>query len=252
MKYENRDSKILAELWGDFVGWDERIDGADLRFLTGQLIGATRKKILDASLGDGVDSIGLLKEGFKVTSNEIDVDYIRKALENSRKEGITLDLTQHNWLDIDKHFSPNSFGSIICMGNSLTYLFDHNDQLTALQNFKTILQPNGRLIIDERNYQYFLDERKKILEGDFRYSGNIVYHGKKVHARPTEITDSLVVMEYEHEETGLKGYLHLYPFKKDELLGLLREAGFSEIEQYSDYEPGYNPEADFYQYVCTK
>jgi SAM-dependent methyltransferase len=252
MGCEKHNSEVLAELWGDFVGWNERIQGIDLEFLTRQLIGQIRERILDASMGDGVDSISLLKKGFRVTSNEIDEAYIRKALENSRRQGVALDLTEYDWLDIDNHFSPDSFGGIICMGNSLTYLFNRDDQLKALQNFRSILKSDSQLIIDERNYQYFLDEREEILEGNFRYSGNIIYHGRKVHARPIEITDDLVVMEYEHAETGYKGYLHLYPFKKNELLGLLEETGFSDIKQYSDYEPGYNPEADFHQYVCKK
>lgn len=252
MDQRNRDSETLAEIWGDFIDWGKRVEGLDSEFLITQLRDQTREQILDASLGDGIDSIHLLKRGFRVTSNEIDEAYIRKTKTNARQHGVTLDLTQHNWLEFDEHFLPETFGGIICLGNSITYLFQREEQLKALRNFHKSLKPGGRLIIDERNYQYFLDCREEILAGNFRYSGDYVYHGQKVHAHPIEISDDLVVMEYEHTQTKQKGYLHLYLFKRGELMSLLREAGFSDVVQYSDYEAGYNPEADFHQYVCTK
>jgi len=245
-------SETLAEIWGDFIDWEKRLKGPDVDFLINQLRIKLQETILDSSLGDGIDSVHLLQQGFRVASNEIDPDFIQKALENAEKHGVTLDISQHNWLEIDQHFLPNSFGGIICLGNSITYLFTKEEQLKALQNFQNLLSRGGRLIIDERNYQYLLDDREEILKGNFRYSRDYVYHGQKVHASPVSITDNEVIMEYKQIGTGKKGYLRLYPFKKGELLDLLRQVDFSEIRQFSDYEPGYNSQSDFHQYVCIK
>jgi len=108
------------------------------------------------------------------------------------------------------------------------------------------------LVIDERNYQYILDSREKILQGDFQYSGNYVYCGDKVHGKPIEISDERVKMEYTDERTEKKGYLVLYPFRRGEVKNLLAKIGFASIEQFSDYKVGENHSADFYQYVCIK
>lgn len=89
-------------------------------------------------------------------------------------------------------------------------------------------------------------------EGKFRYSGRYVYCGNVVQGKPVEISNDKVRMEYVDERTGNKWYLVLYPFKKGELLYLLKEAGFSKIKQYSDYKEEFNSDADFYQYVCER
>ncbi len=238
-------------MWRDFVDWEARLNSPEIPFLVRQFRNRTAQ-VLDACLGDGFDSIQLLKQGMNVTSNDIDPHFIEKALENASHNGVTLNVTTHNWLEIDRQFPEDHFGGIFCLGNSLTYLFSQKDQLRALENFRKILAKDGVLIIDERNYQYFLDKREQILEGDFNYSHQVVYCGKKVDGRPIEISDQKVVMQYTHAETGERGYLELYPFKRGELRKLLKRAGFQIIHQYSDYQETFNPDADFYQYVCAK
>ena len=155
-----------------------------------------------------------------------------------------------DWRALDAQLLEGCFDAVILLGNSLTYLFTQHDQLSALQQFKKVLRPGGLLIVDERNYQYILDHREEILAGHFNYSGKVVYCGREVHARPTEIDDDHVVFEYQHQKTGEKGTLVMYPFKRGELKQLLVTAGFGAITQYSDYKAGANPDADFYQYCC--
>ena len=248
---ENYNSKVLVEMWGDFIDWDKRRAGEN-GFLLGQLKHFNCKKVFDSCLGDGADSIYLLKEGFDVVSNDLDKLFIEKAQKHAKQARIELDITEIDWLDIKKNFKPESFDAVTCLGNSLTYLFKREDQAKALKNFWFLLKKGGILIVDERNYQYLLDKKDEILNGEFCYSKKYVYCGDKVHGEPIEISEDKVRMEYTDERTGKKGYLMLYPFKRDELLNLLKETGFSKIEQYSDYKKGLNQEADFYQYVVVK
>lgn len=248
---ENYNSQNLVEIWREFIDWDKRRVGED-GFLTKNLRQNNVKKVFDSSLGDGCDSIYLLKEGFDVTSNEIDNVFLNKARQNALSEEIELNLTYLDWRNLDKELQEGSFDAVICLGNSLTYLFKEKDQLQALEQFKKILRKGGVLIVDGRNYQYILDNKDEILKGNFKYSGDYVYCGDKVHGTPIAIADKKVRIEYKHSETDKKGYLTLYPFKRGELKGLLERAGFSSIKQFSDYKEGENPEADFYQYICIK
>ncbi|MBN2043217.1 MAG: class I SAM-dependent methyltransferase [Candidatus Aenigmarchaeota archaeon] len=242
-------TKTLVELWRDFIDWDKRREGEN-GFLKKLLLG--RRRVFESCLGEGCDTIYLTKEGFDVTSNEIDTLFADKAKDNAQKEGVGLKITTFDWRDIDKKFKEGQFDAVLCLGNSLTYLFSKNDQIKTLKNFRFILKRKGILIIDERNYQYFLDDAESILKGGFRYSGKYTYCGTKVHGRPVEIEENKVVMEYEDERTGKKAYLVLYPFRRGEFLSLLREAGFRKITIYSDFKEGYNKNADFYQYVAVK
>ncbi len=249
--FDSVHSKNLVEMWGDFIDWNRRRKGEN-GFLKKTLLENNSKKIFDAGLGDGCDSIYLLKEGFDVLSNELDFGFIRKAHENARKENVKLDVVSFNWLELDRHLQENSFDAVLCTGNSITYLFTEQEQLNALRQFRRLLNENGLLIVDERNYQYFLDKKNEILKGKFNYSGKYVYSGDNVHAYPVEITDKKVIMEYFDSINGNKAHLDLYPFKRNELFNLLKKAGFKNIKQFSDYKKWFNSKADFYTYVCRK
>ena len=246
---QNYNSKVLVDLWSDFIDWKKRRKGED-GFLVKTLKKSNCKTIFDASLGDGCDSIYLLKQGFQVTSNEVDGLFIKKALENAKKNKVKLSVTNFDWKDLDKELIHYKFDAVILLGNSLTYLFSQKDQLQVLTAFRKILKPNGILLIDERNCHYILTHKKEILKGKFKYSNKFVYCGNLVHAHPIEIQKNKVIMEYKHKN-GKKAFLVLYPFKKGELKILLKKAGFKNIQQYSDYKKDYNSNADFYQYLAN-
>ena len=247
----NKYSKELVDMWGDYIDWEKRREGEN-----GFLLQQIRKEsefILDAALGDGADSIYLNQHFSKVYSNEVEEEFIKKARENSEKNKVNLHIREYDWKDFNIKFTRESFGTVLCLGNSFSSLLSKEDQQKTLDNFLYILQKNGRLIIDERNYQYILDKKDDILEKDiFKYSGKYVYCGDKITSKPVEITDNRVKMEYSNKKGSKKEYLDYYPFKKNELIDLLKETGFQDIQQYSDYEKGYNPKADYYQYVCQK
>ncbi len=250
-KSKNYNSHNLAQMWGDFIDWDKRRIGEN-NFLVNQFNKYNVKKVFDAALGDGCDSIYLIKQDFDVTSNEIDRTFRGEALRNAKRENVMLKITNLDWRKLDSELAEGSFDAVILLGNSLTYLFTKKTQLEALRQFKKILKRNGILIIDERNYQYILDNRAKILKENFHYTGKYVYCGNKVHGKPVEITDNKVKFEYTDERIKEIEYLTLYPFKKEEMKNLLNTAGFKSIKQFSDYEDIKKSDADFYQYVCQR
>lgn len=157
-----------------------------------------------------------------------------------------------DWRELTKEIPKQSFDAVICSGNSLTCLFGRENQIAALRQFYAILKEKGLLIIDERNYQYILDKREGILKKDFRYSGKYQYCGQYVHSKPIEIDENNIRYLMWDDRTNKKAYFVVYPFKRGELKQMLEEIGFPNIERYSDYQPGYNPEADFYMYVCQR
>ena len=245
-------SKIRAEIWGDFVGWDNRRRGENDFFIT-QLKKHNCQKVFDVALGDGADAIYLIQQGFDVSSNEVDEAFRQKAIENARKLGLKISPTNLDWRDLDKEYKEDTFDTIVCMGNSIACLFGKENQFKALKEFYKILKQGGILIIDERNYQRILDNKESALTGTLHSTGKYLYTGtNKVQARFVEITDEAIFIEYTHKESDKKAYYKVYPFKKGELLRLLQEVGFSKIEQFSDYKKGGNPNTDFYQYVCQK
>lgn len=138
-------SRIRAEIWGDFVNWEGRRKGEN-GFLVNQLKEHGVKKVLDVALGDGVDTVYLLQQGFEVSCNEVDDAFRAKAIENAKKFGLTISPTTLDWRELDKKYQEDSFDAAICFGASLVCLFNKDEQLESLQQFYSLLKPGGGII----------------------------------------------------------------------------------------------------------
>ncbi len=199
--------------------------------------------ILDASLGCGATTLGLRLDGVKsVLSNERNEEMLNAARAEAMVWGLVLDTLSFDW----RHTQPDlegKFDAVLCLGNSLTCLFDESDRARVLRNFREMLAPGGVLVIDERNYP-------RILRGEFSQSGEYVYCGSRVICYPIEANDSEVVMEYRHLVTGLTTHLHLYPFKSGELRAALVSAGF-DVVTYGDYRAEFGErQVEFFTHVA--
>lgn len=237
--------RALAKLWADFVCIEKRMK-REIPFIV-NLSPKTNPWVFDSALGCGATTIGLHMHGInRVLGNDIDPDMVEVARKQAIERGSLLITSSYDWRGIDGSLSE-TFDVVACLGNSLTLIFDRDEQLKALRNFRMLLRDSGVLIIDERNYA-------SILEGRFSHSGEYVYCGiDKVTCNPTHVDDDLVVMEYVHRQTGDVDSLHLYPFKRGELLGLLEEAGFSEIQTFGDYMADFDSDnVEFLTYVARK
>jgi len=237
----------------DFIDWDNRKKG-EKNFFVNLLNRYKCKKVFNSALGDGYDTINLVKAGFNVTSNEIDSTFLEEAEKNAKKHGLELKLTKHDWRELPNKLK-NKFDALICLGNSLTYMMTKKDQLTVLKNFKKILEPGGIAVIDTRNYDYMLDEKEHILKNpikNFRYSGKYYYGGNVIKGYPIIIEDKRVVLEYLNIKTGKKAHLELYPLRKKELIELMNSSGLKVIEAYGDFKLNKIKGVDFYQVVGIK
>jgi len=247
----NYSQETILEMDRKLNKWKQRC--GDGRFIDGVLTECLGRTVLDTCMGVGDDVINLAKKGYNVFGNEIDLLFLAEAQRRIRESRESISVTSRDWRKLGRLFPVPCFSAVLCTGNSISYMFDRKSQRRAIDAFYNILESGGRLVIDERNFQYMLDNVEAISRGTFQFPGQWGEQSEGIHkAKPLEITEDYVHIEYTDPDDGAKLHLHFYPFKRNELLGLLREAGFRSIEQYSDYEPGYNSDADFYQYVGVK
>ncbi|MBI5003221.1 class I SAM-dependent methyltransferase [Candidatus Woesearchaeota archaeon] len=239
----------MYTMWIRFVNFEERRK-KEIPFLLEQLKDYENPHIFDAALGSGATSLGLRFAGIEhLVSNEIDPHYRQLAEQEALRYGVPLSTTAHSWEEIGSLY-PSSFDAITCLGNSLTLLFDREEQLSALRSFREALTPEGKLIIDERNYPaLFLSDHSG---RNYRWSGTVVYCGREeIDAYPVSITYEEIVMEYKDRRTHESVRLTLYPFKTGELKALLHEVGFSTISTYDDYQEHSSHTPEFFTHVCT-
>lgn len=241
----------MVESWGRLIDWKAR-RVAENGFLVESLQHFDCNKVFDASLGDGCDSIHLLQNGFSVVSNELDDGFIRKAQQNARANNVRLNVTSFDWRRLAKHFDDASFDAVLCLGNSLTYLFKKKDRLLTLKNFWRLLKPGGLLLIDERNYVDMLRRKREMRAPGFAFKNKSVYRGKTIRVRPSHISPAQVVLEYVDQLSGNTNTLHLYPFKKNELENHLATTNFVVRKKLFDYRSRKNPFCEFISYVAQK
>jgi len=241
----------LVKMWTKFIG--DRKEH-EINVLENILRKYDCQTVFETCLGTGDDAITLIKKGFEVRSNEVDQGFIDEAVKNAEKENVVLDITNYDWLDLVE-LPREENDAAINLGNSFAYLLEREKRIRTLQGFKNFLGPNGILIIDVRNYDYILNQRRKILKDpikNFRYSGKVRYDGKLVKGYPVKIGESQVIFEYLDVANGNKEHLVLYPIRRQEMENILRNSGFRILESMSDFEPRIHENADFFQYVAIK
>ncbi len=235
--------KSMAEVWIHYVDYESRQNQL-VPFISRILKEHKCKRVLDAAAGIGFEAACLYHEGYEVVANELNPflrERMKGFLKNKKAE---VKVTGFNWLEFDKRFEKESFDAVLCLGNSLTYLLNKEAQEKAVRNFYTLLKKEGVLVIDERNYELLKKNPDVSL-----INRKSCYYNSSVRVKINFLREDSLITSIGDKPSYKERY---YAFKKGELLKLLKNTGFSEVEQYSDLKKGFDPNAVFYQYVCVK
>lgn len=157
---------VAASVWEEYIGENRESRYRD--WLVSTLKRHNAVKILDVACGTGVDSRMLVSAGFNVTSCDLSDNMLQKARDTKAKKNLkNWDIRQADWCKLPKQLGPevaHNFDAVICMGNSFAHLPDELDkqekQELAISNFREMLKPGGILIIDHRNFDYILENKK--------------------------------------------------------------------------------------------
>ena len=258
----------LAEYWEDFVNPQARLS-EEAKFLERVFAASPSiQTVFDAATGIGVESVFLCQKDYHVVSNEVD-EHLRAGAQtySSRQvPPVQLSFTQYDWRQLQT-YQIAKYDVVLVLGNSLCLVSDADERLRSVRGFAHILKKGGILVIDERNFPRILRKKNSILANPFRnfpFKGTIMYCGTAIKGCPIRINGNKVTFAYystrssvdgwENLKTAgvIKGTLDMYPFTEGELCGLLKSCGFVNVTPFSDFEEGYNHDADFFTYVAIK
>lgn len=250
----------LAAIWPQFVNPPQRMarEGPFLKDIIAKYCAAPKPRILDAAMGTGAESVWLRKEGFQgVVSNEINQHLIGHALEHAEREGQELDITRYDWRHLSTKAKAGSYDVVLVLGNSLTCLLNTDEMSGCLDGFFHVMKPGAVLVIDERNYRYFIDHRNEVMNPGYRVPGRVVYPSLEIMARPRSVPKSktrgeVITLEYYDEAGRLLGTFDVYAFGEGEFKALLEEAGFEVKESYCNFTSAFDAECEFITYVAVK
>jgi SAM-dependent methyltransferase len=217
------------------------------------IVGQSRHQlILDACAGSGCESIYLRKKGLPVISNEIDLQLLSVAQRAAQAEGVTLSCSAVDWRELCTEFGEGKFTTALLMGNSLGLMEEPTEIRRVLREVLQVLRPGGHFVVDQRNYDYILNDREEILSGRFRYSRKFIYCGRRITGRPIAIEDDRVEFGYFGEDNVRIGVLSMIPLREKSLNSMLLDAGFKDVERLYDFSKRQCSDYDFITYVATK
>ncbi|MEK6834950.1 MAG: class I SAM-dependent methyltransferase [Nanoarchaeota archaeon] len=237
-------SKELVESWDeDLINWKKREEGEG-DFFINILKKNNVKTVLDISLGTGYDSIKLIKTGFIVKSCDGNKEMINKAIENADKHKVRLDVKQCEWSKLVENYNEK-FDAIICLGNSFTHLFSEKDRESVINQIYFLLNNNGVLVIDQRNYDYLLSH-------DYKSKHKYYYCGNNIKIDIIYRSNNLIKIKYTKKGNGFFT-LDLYPIRIEEMKSLIKKVGFGSIKTYGDFEENFDLDnTDFIQHIAIK
>lgn len=241
--YQRQYQDDFVDKWDELIDWEGRTQGEG-EFFIKELKKRGANKILDAATGTGYHSVRLLKAGFEVHSVDGMDNMLERAFYNARKQNLILRTIPADWRNLTKNVHE-SYDAVICLGNSFTHLFDEKDRRKTLAEFYAALNPNGVLILDQRNYDAILDE-------GYHNKHEYYYVGDNVKAEPESIDDDLVRFRYKFNDGSIH-HLNLFPLRKEYTSSLMSNAGFQNIKTYGDFQETYKThDPDFFIHVAEK
>ncbi|MCF8304626.1 MAG: class I SAM-dependent methyltransferase [Bacteroidales bacterium] len=241
--YQEQYMDGFVDKWDELIDWEGRTKGEGDFFIK-ELKDRKVKKVLDVATGTGYHSVRLQKAGFEVHSADGKANMLERAFFNARKQGLILRTIHSDWRSLTKDIHEK-YDAVICLGNSFTHLFDENDRRKAMAEFYSVLQPEGVLILDQRNYDNMLDF-------GFTSKHKFYYVGDSIEAEPESIDEDLVRFKYVFNDNSVY-HLNFFPLRKNYVQSILSEAGFRNIKTFADFQETYKTEdPDFFIHVAQK
>lgn len=234
----------FVDKWDELIDWKKRYE-SEGGFVIDQLRSRGVQTVLDVATGTGFHSVRLIEEGFDTVSADGSPEMLAKAFANGRAYGghiLRVVNADWRWLSRDV---KGKYDAIVCLGNSFTHLFSERDRRRALAEFYAMLNHNGVLIIDQRNYD-------TILDSGFSTKHTYYYAGEDVSAEPEHVDDGLARFRYSFSD-GSTYHLNMFPLRKDYMRRIMREVGFQQIDTFGDFQETYaDSEPDYFIHVAEK
>jgi len=188
------------------------------------------KTVLDCACGTGHHVMMLKQLGYNVTGSDLSPMMINKAQKNLKMRKLDALLKISDIRDLHKNF-VEKFDAVICVGNSLPHLLSDEDIVSALSEMNAILNDNGMLILEQRNYDKLEKIKKRFFPISFKEEEVFFY---VLDFFPTNIIFNIININTSNKT--FHTYTTTYNIlKMDKLKELLNSTGFKIVASYEDY-----------------
>jgi len=184
----------------------------------------TDDTILDLCCGQGRHALEINKRGFKVEGLDRSRYLIQKAKALAKKENLSVKFREGDARKLP--FPPDSFEVVMMLGNSFGYFETVQDDLRILKEIFRVLKPWGRLLLDVTDGEY-LREKFQARSWEWIDKKLFVCRERSLSADRQRLISREVVTDVTKGVIADQFYAERL-YTKDDLLTLLKEAGFSD------------------------
>lgn len=208
----------------------------------GELAG---KQLLDIGCATGELAIQLAKNGAFVTGIDLNDDLLKQAIGrcdfqiavkfNRGSETATPNpkFQKGNMLELKTNFQPGQFDAVLCFGNTLVHLQTPALVQQMLSGVFTVLKPGGHFLLQILNYDYILSE--PVTELPLIDTENIRFTRKYRFPESGSLISFQTELLIKAESKSIENETSLLALQSHQLTELLKNAGFSEIELFSNF-----------------
>ena len=161
---------------------------------------------------------------------DLDPNLLRHA---AGKLGPGGELHQADMRRVDRFVSEQSLDMVFCLGNTLPHLKDENDMRVFIERTRRLLRRDGRFAVQLVNYDRWFDADFSLDLPDIRtpqVTFQREYHRLDQSAR-IRFTGTITT----GEGRIMSNSTVLYAVKKDDVVRMVRDAGFSVSQIYGDF-----------------
>lgn len=108
--------------------------------------------VLDVSCGNGTQSLGLAKLGYRVTASDLSPDEVERAKAEARKRGLEIPFSAADMRQAHDHHRAQ-FDLVISCDNAVPHLLADEDILLAFSQMHACTRPGGGCLISVRDYE---------------------------------------------------------------------------------------------------
>lgn len=195
--------------------------------------------ILDCACGIGTQAIGLAALGYDVTASDISAGEIAEAKKRAEENKVALCLKQADFCSLSDSFSEK-FDIVIAMDNALPHMLSRSSLEKALKSITNQMRDGGLFVASIRDYDLMLLEKPA-------FSAPYVHKtekGQRILFQTWDwVGDNYKFIQYiidDEETTQVSRFACEYrATRRDEITGLLRENGCSEVLWKMPKETGF-------------
>lgn len=209
-----------------------------------QTVGQVPQRIIDIACGNGVYAVHLAKMGHEVLALDLSEGMVAKTKALAVQEKVEIDTQVCSMLSL-KDVVHSRYNVAFCIGNSLVHLDSEDEVEKFIQEAYSLLEMEGKLIIQIINYDRVLDQNVIGLPTIENKEKDLTFQRDYILNEGSKKVEFKTILKA--GTTSLENSVELLALRGKELIKIMEKAGFRITGTYGSFkQEAYNPEESFH------